>query len=81
MPGQKPVILHNPEIVAMLENALNDARAGRMVGMALVAVYGPDNMQVRSTGMHTSTLATGCTQLGIIIGQTLFAKRKPGPVS
>ena len=67
----------NPEIIKTLEQALAAAKAGNLVGLALVAVHGPEVLNCAFAGGFPATAVVGCQKLSAQLTDALFAKRSP----
>lgn len=61
----------NPDVIGLLERVLVDARAGRVVAVALVFSGGPGSMQAGSAGGHPAELYMGCAALQNMILQSV----------
>lgn len=53
----------NPDVVGLLERVLADARAGRVVAVAIVFSGGPGSMQAGAAGGHPAELFMGCSAI------------------
>lgn len=71
------VRLGNPEVIAMLEQALGEAREGRVAGVAMVLVAGP-SISVKTAGDGAQALSVGCAQLHRMLLDNVFQPRR-GP--
>ena len=65
----------DPHIIKTLEEALSLARQGRVVGVAVIAAFGPDVVSLASAGTLPSTLVAGMQQLSRQILDAMFARR------
>ena len=83
MNGNAAEVLHgvsvgNPDVIRLLEQVLADARAGRIVGVALAFTAGPGSMSAAAAGGHHPELYMGCDA---IKGQLLQnSQRRPSPI-
>lgn len=67
----------DPNVVALLESALVDARAGRLIGLALVGVAGPGRPAVHIAGQGAMEMNIGCDAVKAqLVAQVL----KPSPL-
>lgn len=55
--------LGNPEVIALLEKVLADAKAGRVMAVAIVFSAGPGSMNAGAAGGHPAELFMGCAAL------------------
>lgn len=68
----------NPDVVAALEGALAEARAGRLIAVGLVKVYGPQAVACQNAGPPLSEVHLGG---GILQGMVIAAmSQKPSPI-
>jgi len=64
--------LADPNVVALLENALVEARAGRMIGVGLVGVMGPGKPAAHIAGVGFLEINIGCDVLKAqVVGQIM----------
>jgi hypothetical protein len=72
MPDLLSKPLTDPNVVALLENALAEARAGRLIGVAVVGVMGPNKPAPHMAGSGLMEMVVGCDILKTtIIGQIM----------
>lgn len=71
-----PVAVGNPDIIAQLERALTQAKAGKIAGIVIVTSHGPDAMSIQTAGMFPCTLSAGCTEAARTLVANLFAANK-----
>lgn len=58
-PELQNIQIGNPEVVSLLEAALNDARAGRIRSVALIMVIGPGSLQCATAGNGVMEFVAG----------------------
>ncbi len=67
----------DPEVIKILEHALAQAKAGKIVGAAVVMVAGPDTVNTAMSGRFPSTILLGCHQLIHGTVDRMFNKKAP----
>jgi hypothetical protein len=61
--------LGNPDVIALLERVLAEARAGRVAGLAVAFSAGPGNMNASAAGGCQAELFMGCSAIqGALLG-------------
>jgi len=70
----KPV--GNPEIIKVLEQALEMARLGQVVGISIIMATGPETVQLASAGGFVPALVMGMEQLKRMLLDNVFAPKK-----
>jgi hypothetical protein len=65
-------------IVALLERKLAEAKAGTLVGVGVVSVYGPNDIKVDTHGTGGSDVVTGAEQMKKQVLEQMFAPALPG---
>jgi hypothetical protein len=61
----KKVPTVDPNVVQLLEQALRDVRAGKVIGAALVMVFAPGKPGVGMAGQGMIEMNTGCDMLKV----------------
>jgi hypothetical protein len=75
LPKITPADLANPDVVATLERALAQAKAGKIAGVAVIMALGPDALRLASGGAFPSTIVAGCQQLSRQILDGMFSQK------
>lgn len=75
LPKITPAELANRDVIRALEGALAAAKDGKLAGVGIIMVHGPDAMSMQSAGAFPSTLITGCHKMAAQILDNMFAKR------
>lgn len=66
----------NPDIIAQLERALVQAKAGKIAGIVIVTSHGSDAMSIQTAGLFPCTLAAGCTEAASKLVANLFGQKR-----
>ena len=71
-----PVAMGNPEIIAQLERAIAQVKAGKVAGCVIVTSHGSDALSIQSAGLFPCTLAAGCTQAANQLVSSMFNQKR-----
>ena len=75
LPGLPPV--GNPEIIKVLDDALQLAKQGKIAGVAVVVAFGPDALSSVTAGAFPSTLVVGCHKTAAQLIDGMFNRKSP----
>lgn len=73
----KPAVIADANVVALLENALRDAKAGRLIGVGIVVVMGTGMPAINVAGTGVVEMNTGCD---ILKAQLMGHMLKPSKI-
>lgn len=70
------VQMGDPQIIRVLTDALEAAKAGHMRGIAIIAALGSEAVQMNVAGVGQPQLITGCAQMQRMLLDSVFTPKR-----